>query len=165
MKNSTMEEYKEKRKELKQTISDTEKQLKVLDEEFIYNKYGVKIGDVVEYIHHDGFDYVWDFGEIYDFELYDNIMVKISGKHLSVNITKMKKYDSNDYELRQDIFRDRDLKVCDGFQLRIEKKDSTLNQIYHICRIVSDMKGTSYFYLNDKKHTEGISEGEFYYID
>lgn len=152
---------------------EIEKEKKKLRNEFlkrVETKYGLKIGDTVEFIRKEregdyGYTYDWEKRVINDFDSYDDervIWVGLRGLHDNVKIEEVKLYDENDYTVRNSHWG-RDMDLDDRFQLIVDKPNSTKGKIYSV-EEVHKRKGCDiqYVYFNDDGLPQSLYEKEFH---
>lgn len=160
-----MARERDKLQELEDKVRKDQEKLKNLRIKELEKESGFKLGEIVEFIV-EGDSYnnerdSWNKGQIWSLEKSgDTIWAKV--QHESVKISKLKRFDDNDYSLRHEVY-ERELSLGDEFQLICEKPNATIKKKYQVYKIITEVgKSIQYWFLNDENELGSLKEGEFH---
>lgn len=155
----TFEEYKKEKQSL-------EEKLLRLKLEFCQKQTGFKIGDEVEFTY---INYIDDYdteilymqNKISDMHVYNSNVIYFKVWSQTVKFEDVKRYDPNDYTLRDKVYAGVDMEIGDTFYFRNQISNITLHKQYTVIKKIESDEGTEYMYYDDNNSLQVLKNNEY----
>lgn len=147
-------------------ISDLNKRIEAVNNQYIKANTTFKKNDLIEFIE-KGNSYnsepdEYHKSKIYSFEIHsDGEIIVHAGNHHRPRIKDIRLIDPDNYEFRDRVFGVRELEIGDDFYVTSKKPNTTPLKKYRVYKKVQDEDSIEYWFYNDNDKPATLYNGEY----